>query len=157
MHVYGIGYSLFSYLNRIHIATFLPFIAYNTDNQLVIDTYIVFPSGKNPLSGDNKWNGHSFIQNGNRRLLHLLSEYAFTRQWSFLPQPALLAERKMERIGWGKAAVWMEPCKCIYAPNRMPLPFFSVYYRRTCQIFHYFCTIWKSIFKKNVAIVSPTS
>ena len=25
------------YLNRIHTATFLPFIAYNTDNQLIID------------------------------------------------------------------------------------------------------------------------
>ncbi|WP_444363807.1 leucine-rich repeat domain-containing protein [Prevotella sp.] len=28
----------FSYLNRIHIATFLPFRAYNIDNQLIIDT-----------------------------------------------------------------------------------------------------------------------
>ena len=26
------------YLNRIHTATFLPFIAYNTDNQLITDT-----------------------------------------------------------------------------------------------------------------------
>ena len=31
----------FSYLNRIHIATFLPFRAYNTDNQLIIDTMTV--------------------------------------------------------------------------------------------------------------------
>ena len=28
----------FTYLNRNHIATFLPFTAYNTDNQLIIDT-----------------------------------------------------------------------------------------------------------------------
>lgn len=28
------------YLNRIHTATFLPFIAYNTDNQLITDTEI---------------------------------------------------------------------------------------------------------------------
>ena len=31
----------FLYLNRIHIATFLPFRAYNTDNQLIIDTMYV--------------------------------------------------------------------------------------------------------------------
>ena len=30
----------FSYLIRIHTVTFLPFRAYNTDNQLIIDTYI---------------------------------------------------------------------------------------------------------------------
>ncbi len=29
------------YLNRIHTATFLPFIAYNTDNQLITDTLFV--------------------------------------------------------------------------------------------------------------------
>ena len=29
------------YLNRIHTATFLPFIAYNTDNQLITDTLAV--------------------------------------------------------------------------------------------------------------------
>ena len=29
------------YLNRIHTATFLPFIAYNTDNQLITDTNFV--------------------------------------------------------------------------------------------------------------------
>ena len=29
------------YLNRIHTATFLPFIAYNTDNQLITDTSFV--------------------------------------------------------------------------------------------------------------------
>ena len=29
------------YLNRIHIAAFLPFRMYNTDNQLIIDTGIV--------------------------------------------------------------------------------------------------------------------
>lgn len=28
------------YLNRIHTATFLPFRAYNTDNQLIIDTIL---------------------------------------------------------------------------------------------------------------------
>ena len=28
------------YLNRIHTATFLPFIAYNTDNQLITDTKV---------------------------------------------------------------------------------------------------------------------
>ena len=33
----------FSYLNRIHIATFLPFRAYNTDNQLIIDTWVKSP------------------------------------------------------------------------------------------------------------------
>ena len=31
----------FLYLNRIHIATFLSFRAYNTDNQLIIDTFYV--------------------------------------------------------------------------------------------------------------------
>ena len=30
-----------SYLHKIHIATFLPFRAYNTDNQLIIDTTVV--------------------------------------------------------------------------------------------------------------------
>ena len=30
-----------SYLNRIHAVTFLPFRAYNTDNQLIIDTEVV--------------------------------------------------------------------------------------------------------------------
>ena len=30
------------YLNRIHTATFLPFRAYNTDNQLIIDTVHVY-------------------------------------------------------------------------------------------------------------------
>ena len=29
-----------SYLYRIHIVTFLPFRAYNTDNQLIIDTFL---------------------------------------------------------------------------------------------------------------------
>ena len=33
--------SPFSYLHRIHTATFLPFRAYNTDNQLIIDTMYV--------------------------------------------------------------------------------------------------------------------
>ena len=34
------------YLNRIHTATFLPFIAYNTDNQLITDTVACFNSIK---------------------------------------------------------------------------------------------------------------
>lgn len=32
---------LILYLYRIHIATFLPFRTYNTDNQLIIDTMVV--------------------------------------------------------------------------------------------------------------------
>ena len=31
-----------SYLHKIHIATFLPFRAYNTDNQPIIDTILGF-------------------------------------------------------------------------------------------------------------------
>lgn len=38
MEVKYVKSSPFLYLNRIHIATFLPFRAYNTDNQLIIDS-----------------------------------------------------------------------------------------------------------------------
>ena len=41
MEVKYVKSSLFLYLNRIHTATFLPFIAYNTDNQLITDTAMV--------------------------------------------------------------------------------------------------------------------
>lgn len=41
MEVKYVKSSLFLYLNRIHTATFLPFIAYNTDNQLITDTIVV--------------------------------------------------------------------------------------------------------------------
>ena len=41
MEVKYVKSSPFLYLNRIHIATFLPFRAYNTDNQLIIDTWAV--------------------------------------------------------------------------------------------------------------------
>jgi len=40
MEVKYVKSSPFLYLNRIHIATFLPFRAYNTDNQLIIDSLI---------------------------------------------------------------------------------------------------------------------
>ena len=40
MEVKYVKSSLFLYLNRIHTATFLPFIAYNTDNQLITDTML---------------------------------------------------------------------------------------------------------------------
>lgn len=40
MEVKYVKSSPFLYLNRIHIATFLPFRAYNTDNQLIIDSGI---------------------------------------------------------------------------------------------------------------------
>ncbi len=41
MEVKYVKSSPFLYLNRIHIATFLPFRAYNTDNQQIIDTVAV--------------------------------------------------------------------------------------------------------------------
>ena len=50
MEVKYVKSSPFLYLNRIHIATFLPFRAYNTDNQLIIDTFVktrfVYGGGK---------------------------------------------------------------------------------------------------------------
>ena len=44
-----------SYLYRIHTVTFLPFRAYNTDNQLIINTFhkrtsVVIEKGKNPIN-----------------------------------------------------------------------------------------------------------
>ena len=38
------------YLYRIHAVTFLPFRAYNTDNQLIIDTIVGFVSKSTIIS-----------------------------------------------------------------------------------------------------------
>ena len=66
MEVKYVKSSPFLYLNRIHIATFLPFRAYNTDNQLIIDTgnVIPFPLKSNPTSF-NALGETSFKHNSN--------------------------------------------------------------------------------------------
>ena len=42
MEVKYVKSHIFLYLHRIHTVTFLSFRAYNTDNQLITDTHIVY-------------------------------------------------------------------------------------------------------------------
>ena len=44
------------YLYRIHAVTFLPFRAYNTDNQLIIDTRIKYGIKPFGIFGSFAWN-----------------------------------------------------------------------------------------------------